>query len=218
MPAAAEILASDRLSEFSGTLIDPNASKGNGIRHRHARRAGHGRADQGRYRLHRHRRSRRICRRQTGDEPEAGSQHAEGRRQQRRLSGQGRREDQRPAGLAGLSQAERGRCRHQAAGNAGRRQPRAPRARSRAGRQRRDPDQGGRQDRRSRQPRRDRGRSYLAEARQHPAGLGQAAGQVGQGDVQRREKGAIDPVPGHRRRWRRRLDQGLAGNRPERRV
>ncbi len=28
MPAAAEILASDRLSEFSGTLIDPNSSKG----------------------------------------------------------------------------------------------------------------------------------------------------------------------------------------------
>jgi len=25
---AAEILASDRLSEFSGTLIDPNSSKG----------------------------------------------------------------------------------------------------------------------------------------------------------------------------------------------
>ncbi len=30
VPAAAEILASDRLSDFSGTLIDPNASKGNG--------------------------------------------------------------------------------------------------------------------------------------------------------------------------------------------
>jgi hypothetical protein len=29
VPAAAEILASDRLSEFSGSLIDPNASKGN---------------------------------------------------------------------------------------------------------------------------------------------------------------------------------------------
>lgn len=29
VPAAAEILASDRLSEFSGTLIDPNSSKGN---------------------------------------------------------------------------------------------------------------------------------------------------------------------------------------------
>ena len=28
MPAAAEILASDRLSDLSGTLIDPNASKG----------------------------------------------------------------------------------------------------------------------------------------------------------------------------------------------
>src|SRR6202011_4265512 len=28
VPAVAEILASDRLSEFSGTLIDPNSSKG----------------------------------------------------------------------------------------------------------------------------------------------------------------------------------------------
>ncbi len=28
VPAAAEVLASDRLSEFSGTLVDPNASKG----------------------------------------------------------------------------------------------------------------------------------------------------------------------------------------------
>jgi hypothetical protein len=29
VPAAAELLASDRLSEFSGTLVDPNSSKGN---------------------------------------------------------------------------------------------------------------------------------------------------------------------------------------------
>ena len=29
IPAAAEILASDRLSDLAGTLIDPNASKGN---------------------------------------------------------------------------------------------------------------------------------------------------------------------------------------------
>ena len=213
VPAAAEILASDRLSEFSGTLIDPNSSKGNCVRHRDAGRAGQGRADQGRYRLHRHCRSRRICRRQTGDEPEAGSQHAEGRRQQQRLSGQGRCEDQRPAGVAGLSQAERGRRRHQATGDARRCQPCAARARSRACRQRGDPDQGDRQDRRSRQPRRYRGRSHLVEARQYPAGLGQGAGQVGQGDVQRREEGSIDPVPGHRRRRRRRLDQGLAGSR-----
>ena len=31
VPAMAEVLASDRLSEFSGTLIDPNASNGKGI-------------------------------------------------------------------------------------------------------------------------------------------------------------------------------------------
>ena len=86
-----------------------------------------------------------------------------------------------------------------------------------SGRQRRDSDQGDRQDRRSRQPRRHRGRSHLAEARQHPAGLGQGARQVGQGDVQRGEEGAIDAVPGHRGRRRRRLDQGIAGSRPERR-
>ncbi len=79
VPAAAEILASDRISDLSGTLIDPD----------HAGDAGDGLADQGRYRLQRHRRPRRICRRQTGDEPEAGSHHAEGDCQQRRLSGQG---------------------------------------------------------------------------------------------------------------------------------
>ena len=93
--------------------------QGNGCRHHHARHAGQGLVDQGRYDLHRHGRSRRICRRQARDEPEAGSQHAEGGRQQRRLSGQGRRQDQRAAGLAGLSQAERRRRRYQAAGDAG---------------------------------------------------------------------------------------------------
>ena len=91
----------------------------NGCRHHHARHAGQGLDDQGRYDLHRHGRSRRICRRQARDEPEAGSQHAEGGRQQRRLSGQGRRQDQRAAGLAGLSQAERRRRRYQVAGDAG---------------------------------------------------------------------------------------------------
>ena len=40
----------------------------------------------------------------------------------------------------------------------------------------------------TRQPRRHRGRSHRAPARQHPAGLGQGAGQVRQGDVQRRAK------------------------------
>ena len=81
-PAAAEILASDRLSDFSGTLIDPNSSKGNFLGRHHHGPAGQERADQGRHDLQRHRRSHRICRRQAGDEPEARSQHAEGRRQQ----------------------------------------------------------------------------------------------------------------------------------------
>ena len=93
--------------------------QGNGCRHHHARPCRSRLDDQGRYHLHRHGRPRRICRRQARDEPEAGSQHAEGGRQQRRLPGQGRRQDQRPAGLARLSQAERGRRRYQAAGDAG---------------------------------------------------------------------------------------------------
>ena len=48
--AAAEVLASDRLSDVSATFVDPNASKGT-VRHLHARDAGEGRADQGRYHL-----------------------------------------------------------------------------------------------------------------------------------------------------------------------
>ncbi len=118
VPAAAEILASDRLSEFSGTLIDPNSSKGTVSAQVIARPADQARNHQGRHHLCHHRRSRRICRRQAGDEPEARSQYAESRRQQPGLSGQGRRQDQRPAGHAGLSQAERRRCRHQIAGDA----------------------------------------------------------------------------------------------------
>ena len=54
VPAAAEILASDRISDLSGTLIDPNASKGTVRRHHHARHAGHRLDDQGRHHLHRH--------------------------------------------------------------------------------------------------------------------------------------------------------------------
>ena len=86
-------------------------------------------------------------------------------------------------------------------------------------RQRRDSGQavGKIGERRSRQPPRHRGRSHLAEARQHPAGLGQAARQVGQGHLQRGAEAAIDPLRGYRGRWRRRLDQGIAGSRPERR-
>ena len=47
VPAAAEILASDRLSEFSGTLIDPNSSKGTVSAHGHARHADQARTHQG---------------------------------------------------------------------------------------------------------------------------------------------------------------------------
>ena len=65
--------------------------------------------------------------------------------------------------------------------------------------------------------RRHRGRSDLGQARQHPAGLGEAARQIRQGHLQGGEEGPVDPVRGHRHRWRRRLDQGLARSRPERR-
>ena len=159
----------------------------------------------------------RICRRQTGDEPEARSQCAEGHRQQSGLSGQGRRQDQRPSGLAGLSQAERGRCRYQTAGDARRRQPRPARVRSRTGGQRRHSAQAVGQDRRTRQPHGHRCRSDRAEARQYPAGLGQAAGQVEPRGFQRGAEAAIDPPRGHRHRRRRRIDQGIARGRPERR-
>ena len=118
VPAAAEILASDRLSDLSGTLIDPNSSKGTVSAVDQPRPAGQGRTDQGRHHLCRVGRPQRICRRQAGDESEAGSQRAQDRRQQCRLSGQGRRQDQRTAGLAGLPQAGRGRCGYQAAGDA----------------------------------------------------------------------------------------------------
>ena len=71
---------------------------------------------------------------------------------------------------------------------------------------RRGSDQADRQDRRSGQgePARDRRRSHLVEARQHPAGLGQAAGQVRPRGVQRGAEAAIDPARGHRHRRRRR--------------
>ena len=58
VPAAAEILASDRLSDLSGTLIDPNASKGNVTATIALGHAGQGLADQGRHDLHCHGRSR----------------------------------------------------------------------------------------------------------------------------------------------------------------
>ena len=60
--------------------------QGDGCRHHHAGHAGHRLDDQGRHHLHRDGGSGRVCRRQAGDEPEAGSQYAEAGRQQCRLS------------------------------------------------------------------------------------------------------------------------------------
>ena len=144
------------------------------------------------------------------------SNSAEGHRQQCGLSGQGRGQDQRPIGLAGLSQAERGRCGHQTAGDARRRQPRTARLRSRTRGHRRHSAQAVGQDRRN-QPHGHRGRSHRAEARQYPAGLGQTAGQVEPRGFQRGAEAAIHPPRGHRHRRRRRIDQGIARSRPERR-
>ena len=184
VPAAAEILASDRLSEFSGTLIDPNASKGTVSADDHARPADQARADQGRHHLCHYRRPRRICRRQAGDEPEARSQHAEGRRQQSaaiRSRATSRSTASRPRWITAS------RTRAMPTSNCRRRwMMRAARgsgsisgpAISGAIPVKLIGKIGGR---RSRQPRRHRGRSHLAEARQYPAGLGQGAGQVRQG-------------------------------------
>ena len=216
VPAMAEILASDRLSEFSGTLVDPNSSKGTvsavvtlGL----PVKGSLSKADttfaisadlDG------------FFRRQTGDEPEARGQYAEGDGQQCRLSGQGRRQDQRSIGLAGLSQAERGRCRYQTAGDARRRQPRPARVRSRPGGHWRHSAQTVGQDRRN-QPHGHRGRPDRAEARQYPAGLGQTAGQIEPRGFQRGAEAAIHPSGRHRDRRRRRIDQGFARGRSERR-
>ena len=111
--------------------------QGNDFGNRHARPADQARTDEGRHDLCDYRRPRRICRRSPGDESEAGGQFAEGCRQQSGLSGQGRRQDQRAVGLAGLPQADRRRRRYQIAGDARRSEPRAPRVRSRTGGQRR---------------------------------------------------------------------------------
>ena len=86
------------------------------------------------------------------------------------------------------------------------------RLRSRLCSDRRHPPQTDRQDRRSGQgkPARNRCRSHRVEARQHPAGLGEGSGQGGPRGVQRGAEAAIDQARGHRHRRRRRQYQGLA--------
>ena len=137
MPAVAEILASDRLSEFSGTLIDPNSSKGTvsavvtlGLpikaRLTKADTTYSITADLGGFAADRLVMNQKL---------EANTLKVIANNPG--LSGQGRRQDQRPAGLARLSQAERRRCRHQVAGDARRCQPRPARLRSRSRGQRR---------------------------------------------------------------------------------
>src|SRR6266403_496558 len=186
--------------------------QGNGFGGGHPWSADQARTDQGRHHLCHYSRPRRICRRSPGDESKARSQRAESHRQQFWLSGQGRGQDQRASGLDGLSQADGRRCRYQIAGDTRRCQPRAPGSRSRICSQRGYSDQAGRQDRRpgSRQPLGHRCRSDLVEARQYPAGLGQAAGQVEPRRFQRGAETAVDPPRRHRDRWRRCFNQGIA--------
>ena len=215
VPAAAEILASDRISDLSGTLIDPNASKGTvaatitlampvtGSMTKAdttytvtADLAGFS-ADKLVMNQKMESNTLKLVANNAGFQVKGDV----------KINGQPASLDYRKANegdadirlQATLDDASRA----------------TPRDRSRIRRQRRHSDQGDRQDRRERQPRRHRGRSDLAASRQHPAGLGQGARQVGQGDVRRGEEGTIDAVPGHRGRRRRRFDQGIAGSRPE---
>ncbi len=150
IPAAAEILASDRLSDLAGTLIDPNASKGNfsavinmGMPVKNALT----KADT----------IYSVAADLTGFAADKLVMNqklevecVEDRRQQCRLPGQGRCENQRSAGHARLPQAGRGRCRHQAFGNARRRKSRAAGVRSRPRGVGQSADQAGWQDRQRR--------------------------------------------------------------------
>ena len=220
VPAAAEMLSNDRLSDLSSTVIDPNTSKGTFSANVQLGLPVKGELTKADTTYSVTRRSQRFCCRQAGDEPEAGGQQPQDRREQPGLSGQGRRQDQRAGGLARLPQAGRGRCGRQIADHAGRCEPRAPRIRSEPRRQRIGADQAVGQDRRGSRPddeARHRGRPDLGQARQHPARLGQAAGQSGQGQLQGGADGAIDASGGHRHRRRRRLDQGVARGRCQRR-
>ncbi len=119
VPAAAEILASDRISDLSGTLIDPNSSKGTvaaiitlGMPVKgsltKADTTYSVTADLGGFAADKLVMNQKL---------EANALKVVANNAG--LSGQGRRQDQRTAGLAGLSQADRRRRRHQVAGDAG---------------------------------------------------------------------------------------------------
>ena len=153
VPAAAEILASDRLSDISGTLIDPNTSKGtvSAVITLGMPVKGELTKADTTYAVTADLSGFAADKLVMNQKLEANALKVVANNAG--LSGQGRRQDQRAAGLAGLPQAGRGRRRYQVAGDARRCQPRAARPRSRPRRQRRDSDQADRQDRRrSRQP------------------------------------------------------------------
>ena len=133
--------------------------QGNGFRNCHARPAGQGRTDQGRHDLCGYGRPQRICRRQAGDESEAGGQRAQGRRQQCRAirsRATSRSTGSRPRWTTASRAEGDADIKLQATLDDASRA--APRLRSRPRGQRRDSDQADRQDRR-RQPPRRRSRS-----------------------------------------------------------
>ena len=118
VPAAAEILASDRLSELSGTLIDPNSSKGtvSAVITLGLPIKGELTKADTTYAVTADLNGFAADRLVMNQKLEANTLKIVANN--RGLSGQGRCQDQWAAGLAGLSQAGRRRCGCQTAGDA----------------------------------------------------------------------------------------------------
>ncbi len=149
VPAVAEVLALDRLSEFSGTLVNPPIR----ARERFPAVVTLGlpikRALTNQHHLCHYGRPGGFAADRLVINQKLKANAAESHRQQFWLSGQGRGQDQRASGLDGLSQADGRRCRYQITGDTRRCQPSAlesiskPRSAhysDQAGRQNRSPD------------------------------------------------------------------------------
>ena len=108
VPAAAEILASDRLSDLPATFVDPNASKGTFSAHIQLGLPVKGALTKGdtSYAVSADLNGFAADKLVMNQKLEANTSRC---RQQPGLSGQGRRQDQRAGGLARLPQADRGR-------------------------------------------------------------------------------------------------------------
>ena len=192
VPAAAEILASDKLSEFSGTLIDPNSSKGTisavvtlGLPIKReltkADTTYNITADLGGFAADRLVMNQKL---EANTLKVVANNEGYQVKGDVRINGQAASLDYRKPSegdadiklQATLDDASRARLGFDLGPAVSRR----------------NPDQADRQDRR-RQPRRRRCRSDRAQARQYPAGLGQVAGQVEPRRLQRRPDAAIHP-------------------------